>query len=626
MGVNLKSQSFFRLQVLSFLFLTSCTSQFEVNPEAVFNLPSESQLTNLDGKALYNNNCASCHGAVASSTKMGRSQTQIVSSIQNIPQMSSLKSLSTAEIQAITQALQPVVLGTCAPSDVLSQQVRRLTRTQMYNTMVQTFGTFIKEADIPKLPDPNPRIGFASDPDILGMDPITMATYHLSVKDIVAKIIAENATVKNCQLSGSDACFASVIEDFGLKLWRRPLSPVEIKHLQDGQKAVAAQGGSRTLRLSLILSSLLLSPDYLYRTEIGTLDSGTSLYNLTPYEIASYLSFSILNTSPDAALLAAAQNGQLSTTGEIKAQIARLLKMPQWREGMTDFVADFIKVADVLTASKDKSLGVSSIHRSPLYNSAKATISDSYANTNSSIFAPFSTNDFYYSPATTAYFNLPGGGPHPTLIKFQANPAERHGILTHPAFLFSVSGEVSSGIVKRGIFTLEQLLCEHIGAPPDEVSPVTTLPAGFDASKVTSREVLHITHSSQTSCYACHQRIDPAGFGYENFDALGKFRMFEKSTVAINGAGSLTTQSGEMLKFTDSLDFVKSLVESKSFQACVEKKLFKFVTGQNYGEGAGVCESANFAKALEKKGRTFESVFDSLVELRSFRSRKPASK
>lgn len=75
--------------------------------------------------------------------------------------------------------------GYCKSSEALSQQIRRLTKVQMHKTMSQTFGSFIKETDIPDLSDPNPRIGFHDDPNILAIDQINIIEYHAGIKKIV---------------------------------------------------------------------------------------------------------------------------------------------------------------------------------------------------------------------------------------------------------------------------------------------------------------------------------------------------------------------------------------------------------------------------------------------------------
>jgi predicted CxxxxCH...CXXCH cytochrome family protein len=58
-----------------------------------------------DGATLYADDCAGCHGALATTTKPGRSAAQIQAAIDSVGAMSSLSTLTTAEVQAIADVL-----------------------------------------------------------------------------------------------------------------------------------------------------------------------------------------------------------------------------------------------------------------------------------------------------------------------------------------------------------------------------------------------------------------------------------------------------------------------------------------------------------------------------------------
>jgi hypothetical protein len=238
--------------------------------------------------------------------------------------------------------------------------------------------------------------------------------------------------------------------------------------------------------------------------------------------------------------------------------------------------------------------------------------------------AAFAQQPFYINSTNARFFNTPTTGLTTNLTSINPSTAQRHGMLSHPAFLTSIAGQLSSGIVKRGVFTLEQLLCYHLPPAPANVTPDPNLPAGFDPNLLTTREELRITHSSQSSCIGCHQSIDPAGFGFENFNALGVYRTTEKNNLTINSSGTIAGIVSQPINFNNSVDFFRKLESSPDFQKCIKKKYFKYLSGQSAQSGAGQCEFENFERNARAKSPSVGSTVESFVELESFIRRRPA--
>jgi hypothetical protein len=205
------------------------------------------------------------------------------------------------------------------------------------------------------------------------------------------------------------------------------------------------------------------------------------------------------------------------------------------------------------------------------------------------------------------------------------NPNERYGVLSHPAFLTSMSGQVSSGIVRRGVFTLEQLLCEHLPPAPADVTPDPNLPPGFNPATASSREILSVTHSSQAACIGCHVKIDPAGFAFESFDAFGRFRTTERGSIPIDASGTLRGIDANPITFSNSVGFLREIQQSPRFKSCMNEKFFEYITGFSESNSAQNCEKENFQRNLSEKPETKHSLLESLIELPSFTRRRPAT-
>ena len=108
------------------------------------------------------------------------------------------------------------------------------------------------------------------------------------------------------------------------------------------------------------------------------------------------------------------------------------------------------------------------------------------------------------------------------MVKFPAD-SKRAGILGQGTFLASTAGPTDTSPTARGIFIRERLLCQHVPPPPPGV--ITTLPDPLvDGQKPKGRRQLMVEHVENPTCASCHRLMDPIGFGFEHFDAIGQYR------------------------------------------------------------------------------------------------------
>lgn len=583
----------------------------------------------LDGKVLYANNCSSCHGALASSTKTNRTAQQITNAIATIPQMGAIK-LTSDQVVAIAQALvtTPIVTPVACndTTKILAPQMKRLTVPQFANSVRNAFGNIFQDSQFPNMNDANPRIGLGSDPDHLKIDEVNISALYDSVGSLVTTIKASNSTVSTCISGTSTTCFDSIVSTMGLKLWRRPLTTTDLANFTTGQNAVTAAGGTRANRMDFILKALLMAPEHMYRSEIGSSSTPqTATYSLTQYEIASLLAFTVWDSPPDDTLLEAARTNSLGTKAALKTQLSRMIANPLFAKKMAGFAIDVLKIEDIKTVVKDASFGMTAADRTALFTSARTTLEENYASSTADFLAPFTTQRFHTNNLTARYFGVSTSGLTAAFTAFNPDAAQRFGMLSHPAFLTSMSGQMTSGIVRRGVYTLEQLLCNHIGDPPADVMGVKNLPPGWDPTKVSSREELQVSHSAQASCAGCHVKIDPAGFGFENYSAFGQYRTVEKGNIPIDSSGSLAGAAAETLTFNDSVGYLRALSNSATLRQCMQKRFFKHASGEAHTTTSGQCEFSNFEYQIAQKGGSIQALLESYIELESFSKRKPAS-
>lgn len=506
---------------------------------------------------------------------------------------------------------------------VFEPQVKRLTPVQIKNSLLNAFGPVFGDNFKVSLPDGNPRLGVSSDPNQLEFNPVNFSELFDQSNQWVDLIISNHSQISNCATTPSATCFQRVLDVEGQRLWRRPLRAEESALLLSSVESLPSDPQYSSLKIRQILMTLILSDHHLYRFEGG--DGGSDA--ISGYDLASLLSFTAWNRPPDDELLSLAKDGSLKDPNVLRAQIKRLSQSPFYREKIADFLMDVLKVDDVLTVAKKDSFSLTPIERSLLRESAYRSILDSLDRNENQrgLFAPFFSSRFA-NRGELAKFVDPTQALSNSWQFTEVNPSQRVGILSHPAFLSAMSKDTHSGIVMRGVFTLEQLLCFHLPAPPDDIQGVSELPPGFDPNQETSRVVLEVTHSKQSSCVACHQIIDPAGFGWENYDAAGRFRTTEKGNLRIDASGSLAGLRQGQMSFSDSVDYLKKLADSQEFKACLTKHLFHEFSGLAAESSQGSCEYKNFEHALAQKNHGILSHYlDSFFELRSSRTRRPAT-
>lgn len=498
---------------------------------------------------------------------------------------------------------------------LLPPQLRRLTPLQYRNTLEATFGPVFGERDFPDFQDDYPTVGLANDPARLRVTTVSIDSIYTAARAAAVTIAAEHAPVSDCIAATGDACFETLADELGASLWRRPITDDERADLVAGVQAVAATTGTRTQQMDLLLQALLMSPNMLYRTEVG--DGGGELLQLSGYEVASLLSYTLTDAPPDAELRGLAQGDALYDPDTLVAQAQRLIGGGAFAASMQAFLWDYLKLDNIHTVGKEASLGLTPAARQALADSAAATLTARLSAPDAALMDVFRGQDFAMNAEAAVFFGVDDALAD-GMTEVQTSVDEREGILTHPAFLAVHAGTGNTGIVKRGVFTLKQLLGYDLPDPPDNVMGVDPgeLP-DFDPDATSSRELLELTHSRQERCRACHVVIDPAGFGFENFGPVGRFRLTEKQDVTIDASGEIDL-GDETLSFDDSVGYMRALAESSAMRRAVLGNYFAYVLGRQ----ASDCEMRRLDEQVTMAGDRLQALAENIILTDSFAVRQ----
>ncbi|HWA73238.1 MAG TPA: DUF1588 domain-containing protein [Polyangiaceae bacterium] len=327
----------------------------------------------------------------------------------------------------------------------------------------------------------------------------------------------------------------------------------------------AVPSGDAALPFRSVLRALLTSPYFLYRTEIGEpAQQANPAFQLSNYEVASFLSYSLLGTPPSAELLASAQRGELTQPATLAPTLTAMLEQPAAAAQLATFLFQWIKLQNFADVTKfDAAFPGFEGVRAAMLDEARAFLAQTGMNTT---LPGLLTGNV---PATGALDQFYRSAP-------SAPAAAIHtGILELGATLALYGKAERSSPTLRGLFVRERLLCQHISLPPIQVPDISDTVER--ANPTTTRE-LYEMHASDPTCRSCHQLLDPVGFTLENLDGAGRFRTQENG-VAINSSGVLL-QTDVNGTYTSGAQLSEALSRSDWVRECVATQAFRFFFGQ----------------------------------------------
>lgn len=449
----------------------------------------------------------------------------------------------------------------CKADDYRMREVKLLTEIEYRNTIKQLFQ--LNDAQLPNTDFLNRTLvnGFDNNADVGIVTAGLFEAALQSAADIVE--VADASNYLSCNAS-DPAC---VLDGFGQKVFRRPLSSAE----RSRYATLLSQHGS-----DIAIQAMLASSSFLYRTELGTNNNNLTT-TLTDFEIATALSYTLLASTPDDALLSAAASGALHTKAQITAQIERLLLLPRARTTVGRFVSQWMGSPAIINVNKQDALLTPSLRTAMLQETedfAAHVVFDSTGN-----YAELFASDYtVVSEELAAYYGYGGAGGK---TQYPANT--RAGLLGHASILATYSAYNQTSPIKRGLFVRQKLLCQTLPEPPDDV--VTAAPK-LDPN-LTTRERFAL-HTANPVCSSCHQYIDELGFGFENFDTFGLYRVFENgfpidANGDLNNIEDLTGANVSNL-FEGVAELGGIVAGSNSGKACYALNYYRYTYGDTTNE------------------------------------------
>jgi hypothetical protein len=457
---------------------------------------------------------------------------------------------------------------------------RRLTVLEYQNTIRDLLG--VQSAAVP-------IAGFAADTEaalsgfVRGSTVSTSSDARalMTSTDAIGKLALDNlAKILPCSpvptaAPAQDSCAETFITQFGMRAFRRPLAVKEVDRLKVLYKSLRAPEAGATFEqsIAMMVSAMLQTPYFLYHWELGpnAPQKDGKLIRFNTYEMASRLSYLFWASMPDDKLFEAAKAGRLTSPEQISTEARRLLADERAKEGVRDFHFQWLEIQGLVDMPKDPDFK----DYSPAV--AKAMAEETSQFVASIFFGPKATGKLetlltsstsFVDPALAKVYGMTVTGTGTR--EMALNPMQRAGILTQGSFLAVGADAGDSLPPRRGNAILHRALCKDLEPPQGlEIPPVA------DPNPMqTTRERFEV-HGMLACAKSCHAFIDPVGFAFENYDAIGAYRATENNKP-VDASGALALDSGTMLNFKNAIELVGQLAKAPETRDCMAKQWLRY--------------------------------------------------
>ncbi len=455
----------------------------------------------------------------------------------------------------------------------------RLTHRQYDNTIRDLVGLDDAPSDV-FLPDAKIG-GFDNNAELLAVGDRLARDYRRSAEDIAGELVADPAlfdALVPCD-AADPGCPAELVATFGRRAFRRPLTDgeqaryVALFAAADGlyESGTAFEQGVR-----VVVESMLQSPNVLYRVELSSPPDDEDIVPLGGFEIAARLSYLLWNSTPDDALLDAAEAGELDTAAGVAEQARRLLADDRARDPVADFHAQWLQVEKYLDLSKDPELfpqwgpTLGDALQEETRRFIERVVFEEEGGFRELMTSPVSVVDAQLAEIYGVAAPTDGGADGFGVVEL--DPSTRAGLLTQVGFLASRAYADVTSPIHRGVFVQRQILCNPLPDPPPNIDP--NLPP-LEGDIHTTRDAVEV-HTSPEQCVACHGLINEPGFALEGYDAIGRVRT-EENGWPLDTKVLMSIDEVDV-ELDGGVALANALADSAAAQRCYVRQWFRYAS------------------------------------------------
>jgi hypothetical protein len=507
---------------------------------------------------------------------------------------------------------------------------RRLSRAEYNNSIRDLIGLDLRPAD--RFPsDGSGGEGFDNNGDALFTSAIHVEKYLDAAEYILSTVLkpgAEDVTrfsskaiaaararlliaAPGPEVSPHEAA-RRIVAAFAERAFRRPVEDSEVDRLLTVFDRARQRGDSFEAALKLPLKAVLISPHFLFLVEPEPDKDG--VHELPDYPLASRLSYFLWASMPDDELLRLAAEKKLRDDGFLREQVRRMLHDPRSRGLAESFTSQWLGLGALGETTRpdpqrfpefDDALA-DAMRQEPIY------FFDNLLREGRSLLELLDADYTFANERLARHYGIKGVR-GPAMRRVPLPDKNRGGVLGMAGVLTVTSFPLRTSPVLRGKWVLEDLLGARVPPPPPNAGELPK--DDRNAQGLSFRKQLEM-HRSRSECASCHQRMDPLGFGLENFDPLGRFRT-KQAGQPIDAVGELP--SGE--KFNGPSELRAILLKQKTeFLRNLARKLLGYALGRQLYR-FDQCVIDDCLKALEADGYKASVLIERIALSYPFRHR-----
>lgn len=535
-----------------------------------------------------------------------------------------------AEREKMIQWIESIVFQCdCNRPDPGRVTLRRLNRVEYNNTLRDLLGVRVRPAD--DFPADDIGYGFDNIGDVLSLSPTLLEKYLAAAERALLEAWPPAAQTNAApspaptwfekryvapvfQAPDPLAAAKASLRHFTRRAYRRPVTETEVERLMGLIQRSQQAGDSLAESLRAAFKAVLVSPHFLFRGETPAATATSAEGHAIPlsdHALAVRLSYFLWSSMPDDALFADAERGALRKN--LEAQTRRMLQDPKADALVSNFAEQWLELRRLAQITPDPAnfpQFCEELRAAMLQETT--TFFRSILREDRSVLEFLDADYTFVNETLARHYGLKGvSGPEFRKVSLKGTP--RGGLLTQASILTLTSNPTRTSPVKRGKWVLDNLL----GAPPPPPPPnVPELPEHGELHG-TLRQRLE-QHRADPLCSSCHARMDPIGFGLENFNAIGGWRTRD-GREPLDTTGQLT--SGETFKDAVELRAILRKKKKDDFLRCLTEKMLTYALGRGL-EYYDRCAVDKITSRLPRRGHKFSALVLEVVQSVPFQYRR----
>src|SRR5688572_16264335 len=424
---------------------------------------------------------------------------------------------------------------------------------------------------------------------------------------------ASRSKVLSCDPASGRRCAERIVTDLANRAYRRPATRREIDALLRFVE-IGSRGGSAEQGIQLAIQAILMSPNFLFRIERDPNPRDPrAVHDLSPFELASRLSYFLWSSMPDDELMTLAASGRLGDRQVLDGQVSRMLQDPRAAAFAENFAGQWLETRnlDVVRPDPDAFKEWDAELRDAMRRET-ALFFEHVLRENRPVSDFLNANYTFLNERLAAHYGIAGvAGSEMRRVPLQTD--RRGGVLSQGAVLTVSSYPSRTSPVIRGKYVLQNILGTPPEPPPGDIPPLEESAAG---GALSVREQLE-RHRGSPACAACHRNMDPLGFGLENYDAIGRWRD-QEGKFPVDATGTLP--NGQRFRTPGEM---RALLVSQlpQFSRTLAEKMMTYALGrglQTFDRRA----VDTIQRTVAADGYHFQTMVRQVVQSVPFRSRR----